>query len=223
MLLGRSPTNPRVIVLALWCALAGSGCTFFQPRFQVNQNCSSRVYVSSPVGDHVGGTAATSPRPLRLAVVPFSVPANLAGSNNELPGLGNTLAWKVHSEALSSGEFPVTEVFNRQDWPGKKEEFFTGNFGAISLAQAAGYDLVLTGLIDNIRDLDSLSAYAKLIDVSSGVTIWYGKSTIRAVEHRDASIFDSMWRSTDEPAQLYTAALADDLGRCIVRGILAAR
>jgi len=203
--------------------MVSCGCAAFQPRFHVNQNCSSRVFVSSPLTERIGGETSPAEPRIRLAVVPFSVPANIAGSNNELPGLGNTLAWKVHSEALSSGEFPVTEVFNRQDWPGKKEEFFSGNFGAISLAHEAGYDLVLTGLIDNLRSLDSLTAYTKVIDVSSGVTIWYGKSSVKAVEHRDASVFDSMWRSSDEPAKLYTASLADDLGRCIVQGILAGR
>jgi len=217
-----SLANVRAIFLTLLSAVSIGGCAYFQPRFHVNQNCSSRVYVSSPIGEQIsprnGATHAT-----RLAVIPFAAPSNLAGSSNELPGLGNTLAWRVHAEALASGEFPITEVFNRQDWPGKKEEFFTGNFGAISLAQEAGYDLVLTGFIENLRELNSLTAHTKLIDVSSGITLWYGKSSVRAVEYRDPTVFDSMWRSSEKPAELYTASIADDLGRCVVQGILAQR
>jgi len=214
--------NVRVNILTLLGVMGISGCAYLQPHFHVNQNCSSRVYVSSPVGGQLNARNGAE-NPPRLAVVPFSVPANLAGTSNELPGLGNTLAWKVHAEALASGEFPITEVFNRQDWPGKKEEFFTGNFGALSLAHEAGYDLVLTGFIENLRDLNALTAHTKLIDVNSGVTLWYGKSTVRAVEYRDATVFDSMWRSTDRPDKLYTATIADDLGRCVVQGILAQR
>ena len=214
--------NVRAIFLTLLSVIGTSGCASLEPRVQVTQNCSSRVYVSAPIGQQLSSRNGAD-HPSRLAVIPFAVPANLAGSSNELPGLGNTLAWRVHAEALASGEFPITEVFNRQDWPGKKEEFFTGNFGAISLAQEAGYGLVLTGFIENLRDLDSLTAHTKLIDVSSGITLWYGKSSVRAVEHRDPTVFDSMWRSTDKPAEMYTASIADDLGRCIVQGILSQR
>ena len=223
MQLRESLSYIRVIFLTLLSVMGVSSCAFLQPHYQVNQNCSSRVYVSSPLGEHLSTATRAADAPSRLAIVPFSVPANLAGTSNELPGLGNTPAWKVHSEALASGEFPITEVFNRQDWPGKKEEFFTGNFGAISLAQEAGYSLVLTGYIENLRSLDALTAYTKLIDVSSGITIWYGKSTVKATKYQDPSVFDSLWRSSDKPAQLFTASIADDLGRCVVQGMLAQR
>jgi len=209
---------PHVKVLTVML-LAMTGCTHLQPKFHVLPTCSSRAFTASSVIDQLQSRGADE-APARLAVVPYSVPANLAGANNELPGVGNDLAWKLHAELLASGEIPVAEVFNRQDWPGKKEEFFTGNFGAIQLAEAAGYDAVLVGYLEPLQSLETMSASTKIIDVRSGVTLWYGRTTVGIEEHREPGWFDFLFRSDARPDRLYSAALVPELARCIVKGAL---
>lgn len=111
--------------------------------------------------------------PVRMAIIPFTVPANVSGNKYDSSGLGNELAWEIQAEALKKEAIPIVEVLNRQDWPAKKDEFFTGNFGALSQAREAGYDLVMVGYVEKMNSLDTMSAYAKIIDVDAGVTLWY--------------------------------------------------
>ncbi|MCB0340129.1 MAG: hypothetical protein KDD53_11020, partial [Bdellovibrionales bacterium] len=113
--------------------------------------------------------------PVRMAVIPFSVPANLSGYSDEHPSVGSKLAWKIHSLLLTTGRVPIVEVFNRQDWPGKKEEFFVGNFGAISNALEAEYDLVLIGYVEPLSTSHGMTIYSKVIDVDGGITVFYGR------------------------------------------------
>lgn len=211
----------RAKILAIFslATLSLSGCHYFQPKFQTTPHCKSRAYVRSTVTEQLT-MRNNSGIPRRLAIIPFSVPANLAPKSNELPGLGNKLAWRVQAESLASGEIPLVEVFNRQDWPGKKEEFFTGNFGTLDRALAAGYDFALIGLVDDLNSLDSFAAYTKVIDISSGTTVWYGYTSVSAKKHEQESVLDSMFRSTDDPSKLFSNQLIDELARCIVQGVV---
>jgi len=155
-----------------------------------------------------------------MAIIPFSVPANLSAMNAEQTGLGNDLAWQIHALLLDSGEVPIVEVLNRQDWPAKKEEFFTGNFGALSMAREAGYDLVMVGLVEKQNSLSTLSAYSKILDVDSGVTVWYGKTTA-FTRRRD---FDNLsWNfrmSNEDPSLFYTGTLIHKTSQCIASAVI---
>lgn len=158
--------------------------------------------------------------PVRVAVVPYSVPANISAIDNERPGLGNQLAWIIHRELINWGKVPIVEVLNRPDWPGKKEEFHTGNFGAIAAAREAGYDFVLVGYLDPQRSLDTATAYSKLIDVENGVTVYYGYATAmtRRPEMRDWSA--SLGLSKSRPDLQNIGELYDKLGWCVVNDMM---
>jgi len=158
---------------------------------------------------------------VRMAVIPFSVPANLTANDINQPGAGNEIAWRIQALMLGDGTVPLVEVFNRQDWPAKKEEFFTGNFGAIEMARQAGYDLVLVGYIEPMKSLDSLMLHTKLIEVESGVTVWYGSTETWSRRPEFASIADEIFVRNEKPSDTHIAALLEKAARCTVKFITA--
>lgn len=154
-----------------------------------------------------------------MAIIPFSVAANLAAQNTEHQGIGEHLAWRTHQEFLQTAAVPMVEVLNRPDWPGKKDEFFSGNFGALTMARDAGYDLLLTGYVEPFRDLNQMTAHAKLIEVESGITLWYG--TVVADSFSDDMNADasSIWLATRRPDRMAHNALIDKVATCMARAI----
>lgn len=139
-----------------------------------------------------------------------------------MPGLGNELAWEVQRAILPTGELPIIEVFNRQDWPGKKEEFHTGNFGALAFARQAGYDLVLVGFLYPPRSYDELTADVKLIEVESGTTVYFSRSQAANAAHD--SWVNWIERQTGilerRPELNFTNELVADLAGCISADLL---
>ncbi|MCB0334665.1 MAG: hypothetical protein KDD62_00125 [Bdellovibrionales bacterium] len=210
-----------VRILTLCCISLLSGCAVYKDlRYRYAIPCKNHAHLQFIFEDYVS-RRFHSQSPIRVAVVPFSVPANLAYRSAEFPGVGNELAWKLHADLLQSGRIPIVEVFNRQDWPGKKDEFFTGNFGAISFARQAGYDLVLVGNLELPRQLGSLTAQAKLIEVESGVTVWYGESTINE-SYGDYQRERQWWWWYDKkrPDKLMGNQLVEDLAQCLTNNVL---
>lgn len=202
--------------LTLAMTLLGSGCSFLHEHS--TESCNSRAYVRAPI-DHFLSTRFRSENQARMAVIPFTTAANLSGHESQRAAFGEELAWKVHAHLMESGVFPIVEVMNRRDWPGKKDEFFTGNFGALSMARAAGYDLVLIGYLDPIQTLDTLTASTKLIDVESGVTLWYGKTSATTQRPTLQRLGSRLWLREERPDQLYLPELTEALTSCIVREI----
>jgi hypothetical protein len=155
-----------------------------------------------------------------MAIIPFSVAANLSSQNTQRPGLGNELAWQIRSELVRNEAAPIVEVLNRHDWPGKRDEFFVGNHGAIALSREAGYDLVLVGLFETGASLDHVVLHSKLIDTSAGITVWNGRSTVTRRP--------SLWHQTRDwldiqktiPSGHQFQPLMESLVNCAVRGIL---
>ena len=203
-----------VNILTLVFVFLASGCSYIHA--QLGETCNSRAHVQMILVDYLSRRFA-SHSPVRLAIIPFSVPANLSGYNTERPGVGDQLAWKIHSEWLQNAAVPIVEVLNRQDWPGKKEEFFTGNHGAIAMAREAGYDLVQVGLVENLRSTDALTVHSKIIEVESGITVWYATSTVvtRRPELQSAAAMTGLVNRV--PALLYTPEMVDSAAVCLVK------
>lgn len=210
-----APRTAKILACLFTAVLAGCS-TLQQPH---DQGCNSHAYVNAILADYISRQYHRHTPP-RMAIIPFSVPANVAYKNIELPGMGHKLAQRLHAYMLQSEVVPVVELVNRADWPGKKEEFFTGNFGALSQARAAGYDLVLVGYLEPRHGLTSLSAYSKLIDVNSGITVWYGKTEV----HETAGLYEQSksWLGLKKrrPAEIPTAMLVNDLASCITIDIV---
>lgn len=208
----RSSAFFGVKLLTLVAILMLNACSFIYGRY--GETCNSRAYVHRPLPEYISQRFFKNAQ-VRMAIIPFSVPANLAAISDEQPGLGNELAWKVHAKLLESKEVPIVEVFNRQDWPRKKEEFFTGNFGALSMAQEAGYDLVMVGNVEQQKQLDTMIVHAKVIDVEAGITLWYGKVEAHTRRPNMESWADTFWLDDKIPSKLYSGSLIDEASRCI--------
>lgn len=205
------------ILTALVTSLCLGACTFIHSNF--TEVCNSRAHVRMVLADYLSRRYA-SHSPVRLAIIPFSVPANLTSLSHNQPGLENELAARIHQYMLADGTLPIAEVFNRQDWPAKKDEFFTGNYGALAMAREANYDLVLVGLVDTMRSIDTMTAHAKLIEVESGITLWYATNTASSKRSNLDSIADSLWINEREPNRLYTDRIIDKLADCVVDSLV---
>ncbi len=157
----------------------------------------------------------TPKSPVRTGVIPFVVPANLSARSAQQPGLGNQLAWAVHRDLLETGIFPIIEVLNREDWPRKKEEFFTGNFGALAFARDAGYDMIVVGYLDEIKRLDTWRLHTKVIEVASGTTLWYGTSEVYTTRADLLETSSTIGLTDRRPDMQYSIQLLDAASSCI--------
>lgn len=183
--------------------------------------CNSRAYVRSGLGGYV--TSRYLPHsPVRLGIIPFSAPANIASRGVELPGVGDLLAERLQAELLATGEVPIVEILPRQDWPRKKEEFFVGNFGALRTARDAGYDLVAIGYLQRSTSLNSLRAYLKVIDTDSNITVYYGETATQSDARDWRPLFDRWgWTSHQRrPDLLPTNRLIERLAACMTSELL---
>ena len=193
---------------------------YLQQRY--GDSCKSHAYVRSILADHISGRFGSG-TPVRMAIIPFSAPANLTAVSNEQPGLGNVLAWQLQSRYLQTQAIPIVEVFNRPDWPGKREEFFSGNFGALQFAREAGYDLVMVGHFESMRDRDSMAVFSKILETDSGITLWYAKTEASTGARRVDRALDFAWVIDRKPADMYVAELVNQLSRCMVRDSVSER
>lgn len=206
-----------VILLTLVSASLLCGCSRFNRRY--SEPCKSHAYSRTALSDFLTARFHSNSS-VRLAVIPFSAPANISGLNSERPGLGLELSRKVHAQMLQTGLVPIVEVLNRQDWPGKKEEFFTGNFGAIAMAREAGYDLLLVGYVEKFKSLDRIKAYTKLIEADSGITVWYGDTEVFTNRSQLPKTDVGLWGEQRPRADLLNMpAMTESLARCIVSAV----
>src|SRR4051812_28262450 len=96
----------RVILLTL---LLLPGCAILGRRY--GEQCNTRAWVRTDLEGFIT-TRFGSGTPVRLAIVPFVTPANVAARSDELPGLGNQLAWAVQRELIATEVFPIAEILN---------------------------------------------------------------------------------------------------------------
>lgn len=136
-----------------------------------------------------------------------------------MPGLDNQFAWALQSKLLATELFPIIEGLNRQDWPGKKEEFFSGNFGALAYARDAGYDMVVVGYMEPLHRLDTWTIHTKVIEVASGTTLWFGTSTVYTTRHDMLEVSSTIGMTDRRPDLQYLDAILDTITSCVSREI----
>lgn len=141
------------------------------------EQCNIQAYLNLPIKDYLSARYRYV-QPVRAAIIPFDVPETFAPSGQDRLHSGRKLAELFQREFHKNQVFHITELFNRDRWPGKREEFFTGNYKAIEIARRAGYDFVIVGYLDYLTDDQSISVNTKIIDTSSNVTTWYGRTTV---------------------------------------------
>lgn len=205
-----------------FCLVSLLGCSVVEDQLGIEithhltYRCKNRAYANAGLEDYIS-SRFHSGAPVRLGIIPFAVPANFSGYNSEMPGIGNTLSWKVQAQLLDRQIVPIVEVLNRASLPGHKDEFFTGNFGSIDMAREAGYDLVMIGYLEPIRSLDEAKLHSKIIEVESGVTVYYGESTLSSNQRRFDKVESTIFGG-EKPSLIYSNELFDNLARCVVEG-----
>lgn len=198
-----------------------SGCSTVSTTLNLHpeEQCNSRAYLRIPFHEYLRKRFPLY-SPVRVGIIPFSTPANLAPRHDDLPGVGNTLVWQLRNELLASGEIPIIEIMDRDAWPEKSREFQTGNYRSIEMARHAGYDLVLVGHVSNARTADSMTVQAKLIEIENRLTIWNGESTVTTNRTERERSIPTRWWLTREPSNLHTNILLDEMAKCLASNLL---
>jgi hypothetical protein len=203
---------PRILTGLL---LLGSGCSVIERRF--GEGCKGHAYVRNDVGQYLSHRFLPG-APARLGIIPFTVSANLARQGGS-PGADDILAAKLQAKLLEYQTIPIVEILDR-DWPEKGGEFFRGNHGALLRARDAGYDLLFVGYLQPLSGTESMTASGKLLDVESGVTIWFGQ--IRAFTRRRDFTRAAAWGGFAKvtPSELYFEPLFEELAQCMAREMM---
>ena len=184
-------------------------------------DCKIRTYTNHGIVDYLKHRKKTLSS-VRMAILPFDVQETFAPTGNESLNFGRELARKVQSELIRQGEISIVEVFNIDRWPGKREDFFTGNYGAIEVARQAGYDLLLVGYLDKIRNLNELGIFTKLIDLSKGVTLWYAKNSVLSHHSSHERALADLRLVQQRPEMLYLNEKGEYLSSCVVEQLFTA-
>jgi hypothetical protein len=188
------------------------------------EHCNSRAYLRTPLQEYIknrfpyGGT-------IRLGIIPFAAPANYSGGASGggfwVQPAGEQLAQQLHRELLArQSAVNIIEVVNRSDWPGQEDEFFFGNHRSIALGRDLGYDLILVGVLERARSIDAISAYAKIIEVNGGITVWSGRSEFHS--ERNSRVFSppTSWTTTRPVKELNINGLIEGVAACLAKDAL---
>ncbi|MFN8388883.1 MAG: hypothetical protein U0136_01175 [Bdellovibrionota bacterium] len=155
-----------------------------------------------------------------MAVLPFDVPETFAPPGNDAVNYGRELARKFEMELHSAGTVPIVELFDRDRWPGKREEFFKGNYRAIELARAAGYDLVLVGYLEELRDPTMMTIYTKIIDTQNQVTVWSAQTIVYSDARTIRTGMSKLELVKERPELFHFPERTDEVARCTVDSII---
>lgn len=180
--------------------------------------CKTHSYIKSDIKEFINDRFLRK-SPARLGVIPFSVPVSFSTQNINLPGIDLKIASKVKAQLHEYEIAPIIELYNRIAWPGKKDEFFAGNHGAISFARQAGYDLILVGYIDAGKKIGELRAETKVIAVDSGITLYYGSADVDVSKKQHYQSTGEVFGSRRRPDLIMHRPLIDKLAMCIAKDI----
>jgi hypothetical protein len=209
----------RVIVLTL-TALFLLSCSYAKRvQHHFKDQCKNHAYARMVIEDYIS-RRFDSKAPVRMGIIPYSVPANFASLGSETPGLDIQLASAVQQKIMGTGAIPIVELNNRIEWPAKKDDFFAGNHGALAFARQANYDLVLVGYVPTTDNLQEMKAFTKVIEVDSGITVYYGQSILTSSSPDFQREEPWWWFGKKMPAKLDMQYMINELSHCIVQDVL---
>lgn len=203
---------PRYLLSSLLGAvlLMAPGCSLL-PTEIIQSPCKTRAFTLESKESARDNTLANQ-QDSRLGIFAFDVPANLAAAIPDRGDSGVYLAARVQQQLMGGRLIGIVEVVPLYDWPGKREEFLRGNFGALTLGKDAGYDLVLVGAVQPQRRSNELSALIKVIDIRNHVTLEYFESSFTEIP--TTSMLPNRLRPEEMPPDT-THSLLDGLSSCI--------
>lgn len=209
----------RFLTVSFACLLLtlNVGCAWIKPPKTID--CNNRAILRVPLEELLAERFELGAQ-VRMAVVPFSTPPNMPGTMVGYVDPGVIIASEIQREILHAGVVPIVEVFNRTAWPRKREEFYTGNFGAISRARAAGYDLLLVGELLPTSGMSQVRLLGKLISVSDGVTVWFGETAAESTALSFGPLFKSVYKTREVPNETQVNHLMAEVSSCLVTDLL---
>ena len=210
-MLSLKPFN-LVLIFALFGALAG-GCSYIPPREQ--PDCKIQAYIESGVIDFVS-TRYRKHLPVRMGVLPFLVPENFAAGMGRKENYALELTRQFQSEIVKTGEISIVELFDFGSWPGRRDDFYSGNYQALQAARMAGYDLLFVGQMEDITNDQDLVMLTKVIDVVNGVTLWHGRTTVASHARKDRRLLSSFEIIKDQPELFSFPQRSEELVRCTI-------
>ena len=215
-----SPYLPVVfLTAALVLFLTGCSLTGIPGK---KEECKIRTYVDVGLLDYISSRYHSGQAP-RIAIIPFEVPETFAPAGKPSINYGRELAHLFHQELLRGNELSVVEIFDRNNWPGKKAEFFTGDYTALQLARNAGYDFLILGYMEEINNESDITILTRAIDLSNNVTVWYARSTVSSNERvlrRTYSYWSFGFLMKDQPELFAFPERSQLLIRCTVNRLL---
>jgi len=175
-----------------------------------DDQCKIRTYIDD------GGTALLSnrfvdtnyrDRPIRIAVIPFSIPEHFAVWGSYEGHLGWELARVFWADLLAAKVEGTIELVAANTWAGESEEFFEGNYRNIEIARQAGYSHIILGYLKEPTSDGILRVYTKLIDVGTSHTMWFSLTEVEKGGNQDWDILDFLFGL---PARRGDAIESDD-------------
>ncbi len=206
----RTSSPSRVILLALACFV--SSCSYLGD--QVGEMCNTRAWIRTDLESYIYQHFKQGHQ-ARVGVIPFAAGAIISDRYDGQVGLGTQLAWGVQRELLATETFPIVQMLAREDWPGRKAEFFAGNFGSLAFARDAGFDFILVGYIEWPDRLDKWVIDTKLIDVNTSTTVWYGSSTVTTSRPDMLEVSSTLGLTDRRPDQYHMHDIRDAAAACI--------
>ena len=209
--------KPLILLLVLVSGSALGSCSVIKLPW-LTEGCKRHTYINLVLRDYLK-QRFDSQAMARMAIVPFDVPENFAPPGNDSVNYGRELARKFEAQLHQTGLVPIVELFNRDRWPGKRAEFFTGNYGAISLARAAGYDLVLVGYLEELKDDSTMNVYTKIIDTQNQITVWHAETKVTSPARALNKDLSRLSLEKQRPDLFAFPERTVALARCTVEGI----
>ncbi len=147
----------------------------------MGEECTIHADIEENIHDYLRSRYDES-KPKRFAIMPFDVPENFSPPG-ALPGAlanntGQELARRLQQALVAQQDIGIVEVFDRESWQKKRDEFFRGNYVAIDQARSAGYDLLIVGMLEPITNGTTLRFQTKVIDLSGNMTVWSGLTEV---------------------------------------------
>lgn len=209
------------MLLSLALSSLLSACSLFKSPIDT-LDCKIHTYIEQDFGDYLSerfNSDSASPAPVRMAIIPFDVQETFAQLGPDSRNFGRELAKNFLLYFQQEGIVPIVELFNRDRWPGKRSEFFSGNYRAISLARDAGYDLVLIGFLEDLNNDTSLNLHTKIIDTANGVTLWNARTTVSSSQRLLERELRKVNLGIEKPAAFYFPERGEKVAQCTVERI----
>lgn len=186
-------------------------------------DCKVQAHIDQNFADYLKARYP-SKQLVRAGIYPFEVPGTffLAGGD-QTKNFGLKLAEYFQRKFVEHQSPAIVEIFNRDRWPGKREEFFAGNYEALNMARNAGYDLVIVGFMEDPKDDQTFVIHSKVIDTSNNMTIWYGTATVVAHGREYQKNLARFHLASERPDLFYVQERADMAAQCSVDAIMAPR